>query len=1576
VTPENRTFRPARHSHPHRCRRHSPLAPRPLLAAAVSLGLVLSPAMASAAALPQDAAHDQQSTPATAAPESDRQGETDKKSNESTGIDAPAAERKGDDPTDESTENDTTTQPEDNAPADPPTEDDSADRRTDDADPATPGLGKSKPGAPVFNPGPKGKQAPAPEDARDQFAERDAAGGPRTAAQLKKTTKTHKARSIAKLDSPKAAAKQTISPLDGLLQITELLPDSTNVNGSDGYEYVEVHNPTDQSVSMADFDLRYLYPAADFTIDSAAVWRLSDPAAQIPAGQSLIVWIKNGANDDKTTKDFTDFFNSRKPEPTEGEDPIPDLDPDSINLVTTSTGGMANGSPRGMEIRTKSGTTVNRVFYNMNGANDVAANQGIQYAYDPDKPATGVLIGHTEATPTRVAPEQVPTAPLHWPADASAPVIDDRTPKEFAADEDAVFRFTVTDDVLTRKVTLRLKSNADQDFTAYNLVAEAAGGQESGGQDGGPAAGGSATTYTFTVPKADLLGKRSFDYELTAGDGAHEAKKAGTAKVAGANDAPLRLNLEDGQFVSGPTRVAAAGDGFPGTAKLRVTAPDGKVTDLQTESELEREPMFVFEASQTDDYFRNGVVVDGKVVNVFDRGLYSDWGTIETAIPLEAIKDGKLPAAIYAGTKAKTDIDPDENNDDFVVRNVRLLLPDGRTLRPAGYDDPSVELQMGDSAGKMDFFDAQFELPEDAEHAQAAVWDTTGTGDGDYTVTATDDSGNEVGRKVTVDNTAPQISTEQAEGKLYQGKFDLDAEVTDAGSGLAQDGVHATLDGQDIELPHSTSSLDLAPGKHTFTVHARDELGNSSSREIEFSTPEENPFAELLTPDGSTARTKDARLSAKVTDPTKDELRVEFLRGERLRFDRDNDGAGKIAAASGSVRDADQAEREDGQELTAGQATVSDDSLPYNSFDVEVPQGADAAAKVRVAWEGHANPGARVRLLVWDAEAAEGKGAYVEVAAQLAAAADGAAKDAKASAGRVHLEALVPVKGHAIERDGKQVVRALVQHSVGFSGENLSDRDTKVKPAHKEDTPRDQYDFTLGWETDTQYYNASYPDRQKDIHTYFLDRRAPLNLQYMFHTGDIVDKSKQEYQWENADPEYKRLDDAKLPYGVLAGNHDVDQQASDYTDYARYFGAHRYQGNPWYGESFQDNRGHYDLISAGGNDFLMLYMGWDPTDEGIAWMNEVLKKYPERTAIINMHEFMMTTGGLGPVPQRVMDEVVAKNKNVRMVQSGHYHDAFTRKDQFDDNGDGTPDRTVNTVLFDFQALPEGGQSYLRLQHYDNQNRTMTSRTFSPYLADYDSDDPALEEQHQEFTISYDELGLHPQDKTLTTDSFTADVLGGNIAGAGIGSGRTLRTGTPGDPGEKAGATGRKKRALAQTKESDPSLLARFDKVKSGSTVTAKLEDVEAGPLSWYVRVTDYNGGEFLSDIRTLEVRADEGSDEDGSGGDGSGGDSGDADGNGSAEPNEPNEPGEPGRPNEPGTPTSGPEEPGDEGSGSDGPGASGNADGANEASAGDAARPGGSLPVTGPAALGLAGLLGATLLGLGAWLVARGRRRR
>ncbi|MDP3949071.1 metallophosphoesterase [Microbacterium sp.] len=1184
------------------------------------------------------------------------------------------------------------------------------------------------------------------------------------------------------------------------LQVTEVLPDSTNVGASDGYEFIEVYNATSEPIDFGDYSINYLYPVDEYSNTQSTRWPAMPADVVIPGGETLVLWIKNGPNNDLNATDFNGMFGTSL---TLGED-----------LVEIFAGGMANSSPRGIEIITNTGHTVNRAYYFMGDTDDTLPDQGIRYAIREDDLTLQRMLGIAPATPGTVQSDQVPAGLMIEAPDTVAPVIGNLTVGQIDPASDFALTFRVTDDVLPRTVTLSLANDVDGEFAPINL---------SDAGDG---------TYVHTINAVDLIGKSWFEYAVTATDGTNVTTvETVRIPVTGASTDPVRLNLEEGAFVGGTTTVIAGGDDYPAEIELDV---DGE--PLETETTLEDEPVFAFEASNTDYYFKNGVRVGDDILHIFDEGTYDAWKTIVTDVPLSYVRQGdELVVSVWAGTKKAPEIDEFENNDDFTIRGLRLILPDGRTLTPHGYDDPARVLQMGDSAGKHDFFDARFTIPEDAFAAVSAEWETTGREDGAAVVTATDAENSAV-RTVQVDNTGPQVTTEIVDGSAYQGEIAIDAEIVDAGIGDVT--TIATLDAVEIALPHVTSSVDLAAGEHVVTITATDALGNASEYSATFITFEEQPSAGAIAPvEGAEVEAGDVTLQAKVEDPTGDVLDVSFLEGRRVDL-----SDGDIALQSGTVNDAQDLEREqpetlsddDVRMLSTADGLASDVTssaeFPYQLFDVDTGDAADGSL-VRVSWTGHADAGATVILY---ALAADGT-SWAEQTRQVTV-----------DEGSFTLQAAVDITAHA--RDG--VVRVLVQHSEGFAGDDLSTRESDVALPHPLDTPRAEYDFTFGWESDTQYYNENaVPDEdryrhQQAIHSYLLEQREAMNLQYLFHTGDIVDDYDQMYQWENADPEYRRLDEAGLPYGVLAGNHDVGHQLMDYGNYGTYFGEDRFAGNPWYGGSFENNRGHYDLLSAGGIDFIMVYTGWGPGDADIAWMNEVLAQYPDRVAIIAQHEFILTTGGLGEMPQRILDEVVAANPNVKMVFSGHYHSALTRTDQFDDDGDGVAERNVYSMLFDYQGLPEGGQGFLRLLHFDTVGERMIVRTFSPSLEDaanggalgkHNSDDPTLVNAPQEFELTFEQLGIETGERMLGTDAFSAEILTSNE-------------------------------------------IASFEGVASGSILSATWPLAEVGERGWYVRTSDPYGAVDFSPVQLFSVlpAPDPGT---GGGGDGGSGNPGNGNGN-------------------------------------------------------------------------------------------------
>ncbi|MDJ0339624.1 lamin tail domain-containing protein [Cryobacterium sp. PH31-O1] len=1164
--------------------------------------------------------------------------------------------------------------------------------------------------------------------------------------------------------TPSAPSNADTAPL----QITEITPDTTNVGSADGYEFIEVYNATASPINFADYTLNYLYPLADLTNSGAVRWPSTPTDAVITPGGSLVLWIKNGQNDALTATEFNAEFGSSLAIGTD--------------LIEVFSGGMANGPARGIEILTNTGFSVNTAYYNLAGADDVDRKLGIQFGNDSSNPGRQLNLAKVAATPGTVFAAQVAGDLKSVSSDTTPPVIVDHTLAEIDPAQDFALFATITDDVQARTVEVHLKSNIDTEFMTTNLSTDGADG------------------YQYNLQRVDLTGKRWYEYYFTASDGSSDGSTDASSPVVrveliGVDNSPVRLNVTDDQFVAGSTMLSAAGDS---SAEGMTLSIDDQT--VPTNPELEFAPQFVFEVTAVNTFFQNGVLVGTDVLRIFDDGIPEGWETLATPVPLTYLTQGEnLVVSVWAGSKVAPEINQSENNDDFQIRNPRLVLPDGRSLQPDGYSDPAEVLNMGDSAGKLDFYAATFTIPIDAYMAVAHSWDTTAVADGSHTVLASNGVASAT-RTVRVDNTAPAVTTSAIAGALYQGEFMIEGAATDAGAGF--DTLVATLDGQPIELPYATSSITLADGEHTLLLTARDNVANVTELRTVFSTPVEEPGNELITPlDGAVVEEGPLDLTARATDPTGDQLEVTLRRGFTASA-----AESSVRGYSGSAAIANGTDRAAKTLLTGEQVTAmarldgatepvaSDSQFPYQLFEVDVPAEAGADFTARVRWDGTANADAKVLLYVQNVAT----GVWEEF-------------DRHVTIGEGETEFTLDAMVPALDHVQNQVITVLIQHSEGFAGADLSDRSSTLPVNNVNDTARANYDFTLAVESDTQYYNDTFYQRQLDIHDYLLEQRAAVNLQYLFHTGDIVDNFEDGRQWSNANEAYSMLDDAQLPYGVLAGNHDVGQKDADYAAYKANFGAERYEANPWYGGSFEDNRGHYDLITAGGIDFIMLYLGWAPSTEGIAWLNEVLAQYPERTAILNLHEYMLTTGGLGAVPQQIYDEVIAPNANVAMIFSGHYHDAFTRIDQFDDNGDGTPDRSVYQMLFDYQGLPEGGQSFLRLLHFDNAAEQISVRTYSPYLDVYNSDDPTLELEHQEFTVPYAAFGLTSMQKSLATDAFTVDIL-------------TTTT------------------------------IAAFDTVTSGATVSASWNP-GVGTHGWFAFSEDPYGATAYSEVRSLTVTA-------------------------------------------------------------------------------------------------------------------------
>lgn len=302
--------------------------------------------------------------------------------------------------------------------------------------------------------------------------------------------------------------------------------------------------------------------------------------------------------------------------------------------------------------------------------------------------------------------------------------------------------------------------------------------------------------------------------------------------------------------------------------------------------------------------------------------------------------------------------------------------------------------------------------------------------------------------------------------------------------------------------------------------------------------------------------------------------------------------------------------------------------------------------------------------------------------------------------------------------------------------------------------------FTLAILPDTQFYSrysASqfYPRYGSDpfiTQTRWLTEHADdLRIPFVAHLGDVVDQVGQEGEWVAADAAMSVLEDAQLPYSVLAGNHDVRNSDDRLTDvdydlanepYLRWFGPERAATQSTYGGSDPTGMSTWHVFEAEGQRFMVLALPWRASDQTIAWADDVIDAHPELPVILTTHSLIDidndgVTAKETDYGLKLWDELIAPNDQIFLTLNGHFHGA-ARQTKLNDFG-----HEVTQVVIDYQMSYDGGNGYLGLYEFDLSGGGIHVQTASPWVVSKDPDvltsydQPFLENPQQQFTIPID-----------------------------------------------------------------------------------------------------------------------------------------------------------------------------------------------------------------------------------------------
>ncbi|RKS79951.1 3',5'-cyclic AMP phosphodiesterase CpdA [Motilibacter peucedani] len=266
------------------------------------------------------------------------------------------------------------------------------------------------------------------------------------------------------------------------------------------------------------------------------------------------------------------------------------------------------------------------------------------------------------------------------------------------------------------------------------------------------------------------------------------------------------------------------------------------------------------------------------------------------------------------------------------------------------------------------------------------------------------------------------------------------------------------------------------------------------------------------------------------------------------------------------------------------------------------------------------------------------------------------------------------------------------------------------------DSPR----FTLAVLPDTQYlfdHDAADPRPLAETFHYLLKQRKDDNIVFMTHLGDVTEHGTQDEISLAASTFDAGLAD-QMPYSVLGGNHDVsgdDQRGT--TPYLQAFGPSRFAVMPTFGGASPDGYNSYHVLTAAGQEWLVLALDWRTSDKGVAWVQGVIDAHHDLPVILTTHDLVAPAGDGGAAlsdnGERLWEALVRKNDQVFLMLNGHYWPP-ARTVLHNDAGN-----EVHAHITNYQDRYYGGAGMVRLYHFDLARGVIDVETFSPWFLDRD-----------------------------------------------------------------------------------------------------------------------------------------------------------------------------------------------------------------------------------------------------------------
>lgn len=304
--------------------------------------------------------------------------------------------------------------------------------------------------------------------------------------------------------------------------------------------------------------------------------------------------------------------------------------------------------------------------------------------------------------------------------------------------------------------------------------------------------------------------------------------------------------------------------------------------------------------------------------------------------------------------------------------------------------------------------------------------------------------------------------------------------------------------------------------------------------------------------------------------------------------------------------------------------------------------------------------------------------------------------------------------------------------------------------------------FTLAAMGDIQNETQYYPAMLQSQVTWIANNRVANNIAFVAQQGDLTNNANvTEFTTaHNAMFQFSALASPAMPWGVCSGNHD----AANYTNYETYFGPSNFAGQSYYGATTYSHSS-YQTFAAGGRNFLVLDLEFDPSNAVLSWAQSIINANPGKPTIVNTHDYIAYGNTRSPAGNQIFngaitasggyaanpDGLIYGNSQVFMVLCGHNHY------QWNQTSTDKAGKTVFECLADYQDV-NSGDGYIRLYQFDEANSVIHATTYSPYDATTASNTPYV----NQFDLPIDfnaRLGVVPEPTSLVLILVGACTLG-------------------------------------------------------------------------------------------------------------------------------------------------------------------------------------------------------------------------